>query len=254
MRLIDADKFKEYIKNGVELAIFQAPLKAKKVEEMADCIIADIDAQPTVEAIPKAEYETRLKADMAAILEEIDLQFDEICFSKKGKWKTVPEIKAEYKAIIQQKINELKADQEPTTKNDLGVDCISRAQAIERLKLNFPISAGADNSKERYRYMQALADVQAIRELPPVTPQEPKIVPIAEIKYDEDKLKELVDKAVLTVTPQEPRKGHCKDCKWWKDSDGAYRRGVRAESQCPINRREVFEGNGYCYLFEPQES
>ena len=47
--------------------------------------------------------------------------------------------------------------------------------------------------------------------------------------------------------------GHCKDCKWWKDSDGAYRRGVRAESQCPINRREVFEGNGYCYLFEPQE-
>jgi hypothetical protein len=34
--------------------------------------------------------------------------------------------------------------------------------------------------------------------------QEPKIIPVAEIKYDEDKLKELVDKAVLTVTPQEP--------------------------------------------------
>lgn len=60
-----------------------------------------------------------------------------------------------------------------TTKKNLAVDCISRAQAIERLNLNFPISAGADNSKERYRYMQALADVQAIRELPPVTPQEP---------------------------------------------------------------------------------
>ena len=58
--------------------------------------------------------------------------------------------------------------------HDLGGDCISRSQAIERLKLNFPVSAGADNSKERYRYMQALADVQAIRELPPVTPQEPK--------------------------------------------------------------------------------
>lgn len=38
-----------------------------------------------------------------------------------------------------------------------------------------------------------------------VLEQEPKIVPIAEIKYDEDKLKELVDKAVLTVAPQEPR-------------------------------------------------
>lgn len=46
---------------------------------------------------------------------------------------------------------------------------------------------------------------------------------------------------------------HCKDCKWWRDSDGLYRRGCHAESQCPINRREVFEGNGYCYMFEPQE-
>lgn len=53
-----------------------------------------------------------------------------------------------------------------------------------------------------------------------------------------------------SVSPQEPR---CKDCKWWKDSDGEYRRGCGAESQCPINRREVFEGNGYCYMFEPQE-
>ena len=52
---------------------------------------------------------------------------------------------------------------------------------------------------------------------------------------------------------QEPKTGHCKDCKWWKDSDGVYRRGCHAESQCPINRREVYEGNGYCYMFEPQE-
>lgn len=37
--------------------------------------------------------------------------------------------------------------------------------------------------------------------------QEPtaKLVPIAEIKFDEDKLKELVNKAVLTVTSQDPR-------------------------------------------------
>ena len=48
---------------------------------------------------------------------------------------------------------------------------------------------------------------------------------------------------------QEPR---CKDCKWWKDSDGEYRRGCGAESHCPINRREVFEGNGYCYMFSPK--
>lgn len=59
---------------------------------------------------------------------------------------------------------------------------------------------------------------------------------------------------VIKALEQEPRKGHCKDCQWWKDSDGAYRRGVRAESQCPINRKEVYEGNGYCYMFKPQES
>lgn len=57
---------------------------------------------------------------------------------------------------------------------NLGVDCISRTRAIERLKLNFPISQGADNSRDRHRYMQALADIQAIRELPSVTPQAPR--------------------------------------------------------------------------------
>lgn len=46
----------------------------------------------------------------------------------------------------------------------------------------------------------------------------------------------------------------CRDCKQWRDHDGLFRRGVGAESRCPINRREVFEGNGYCYMFEPKES
>ena len=58
--------------------------------------------------------------------------------------------------------------------HDLGGDCISRTRAIERLKLNFPISQGADNSRDRYRYMQALADLQAIKELPSATSQEPR--------------------------------------------------------------------------------
>ena len=52
---------------------------------------------------------------------------------------------------------------------------------------------------------------------------------------------------------QEPKIGHCKDCKWWKDKDGAYRRGIGAESQCPINSGKVFEGDGYCYMFESKE-
>lgn len=52
------------------------------------------------------------KEDLVAMLEEIDLQFDEICFCRKAEWKTVPEIKAEYKAVIQQKINKLRGDKD----------------------------------------------------------------------------------------------------------------------------------------------
>jgi hypothetical protein len=65
-----------------------------------------------------------------------------------------------------------------------------------------------------------------------------------------------IAKELEQLPPAQPEQktGHCKDCKWWKDTDGAFRRGIGAESQCPINREEVFEGNGYCYLFEPQES
>ena len=38
----------------------------------------------------------------------------------------------------------------------------------------------------------------------------------------------------------------CKDCKHWKDSDGVYRRGVDAESKCPLNIQEVYAGTFYC--------
>lgn len=56
-----------------------------------------------------------------------------------------------------------------------------------------------------------------------------------------------------SVNPQE-RTGHCKDCRWWKDSDGVYRRGIGVESKCPINNESVNHGLGYCYMFEPQKS
>ena len=102
-------------------------------------------------------------------------------------------------------------EQEPTPKNDLAVDCISRKAALD------------------------------------ITWQDPSYSdPLNVLTEVRDKIRELP-----SVTPQEPR---CKECKWWKDSDGEYRRGCGAGSRCPINRREVFEGNGYCYLFEPQDS
>jgi len=48
--------------------------------------------------------------------------------------------------------------------------------------------------------------------------------------------------------------GYCKDCKEWKDSDGVFRRGVGAESNCRINSDIVYEGNGYCYMFKPKDA
>lgn len=68
-------------------------------------------------------------------------------------------------------------------------------------------------------YTPLVVDADDIEELPPVIPQEPK----------------------------------CKNCKWWKDSDGKYRRGCGAESQCHINTDVVYRGEGYCYMFSPKE-
>lgn len=81
-----------------------------------------------------------------------------------------------------------------------------------------------------------------------------EIIDFCDMKAQLEPENEDVFNAIVKALEQEPKIGHCKDCKWWKDSDGFYRRGSHAESQCPINRREVFEGNGYCYMFEPQES
>ena len=112
-------------------------------------------------------------------------------------------------------IKDLEAlEQEPTTKNDLGVDCISRQAVIDLMMQKWGENFSGDDAMQE--------SIDAIRVMP-------------------------------SVTPQEPKTGHCRDCKWWKDSDGAFRRGIEAESQCPMNRIEVYEGNGYCYMFEPQE-
>lgn len=69
------------------------------------------------------------------------------------------------------------------------------------------------------------------------------------VSHFADNLRECICEELPSVTPQVPK---CKDCKWWKDSDGEYRRGCRAESKCPINTHEVYCGKGYCYMFSPK--
>ena len=61
-------------------------------------------------------------------------------------------------------------EQEPTTKNDLGVDCISRAEAIKCLECDFDIT-GKENMKTVVNYINSAHD--KIVNLPRVK-QEPK--------------------------------------------------------------------------------
>ena len=59
-----------------------------------------------IEAIPKADYETRLKADMAAMLTEIQLEIEELDTPNNGS------AYMDCVEIIQEKINVLRGEEE----------------------------------------------------------------------------------------------------------------------------------------------
>ena len=97
-RLIDADVLRE--------EVYSWGMNDYEPSDFADAI----DDAPTVEAIPKADYENRLKADIKAILVELQLEIEELDVSD-----VVPEYQdgaeetREYIAnMIEEKINSLK--------------------------------------------------------------------------------------------------------------------------------------------------
>ena len=100
-RLIDADKLRyKHSLNTVNTTMPQS----------FPCITKDeINNAPTVEAIPKADYENRLKADMVAMLTELQLEIEEHKMTSdvtnQGTWN---ECIACCSRVIQQKINSLK--------------------------------------------------------------------------------------------------------------------------------------------------
>ena len=114
MRLIDADKiqFSEIDEIGGEY------------EPYLGCSKRQIDNLPTVEAIPKADYEHRLKADLKAILVDLQLEIEEKEQYYQDKFlesKNAVHDAAmggrmfgcgECKELIQEKINSLKAERE----------------------------------------------------------------------------------------------------------------------------------------------
>ena len=84
MRLIDVDKL-----NRKDVNCANTPMNF-------------IDTAPTVEAIPKADYEVKLKADMVAILNQIKDEIEKVfCMSVvTNELRTPMEVKTEILQII----------------------------------------------------------------------------------------------------------------------------------------------------------
>ena len=68
-----------------------------------------------------------------------------------------------------------------------------------------------------------------------------------------DSNKKRLDDWINSLPSAEPEIIRCKDCKHWKDSDGVFRRGTGAESKCPLNLHQVYEGTFFCGLAERRE-
>ena len=70
-RLIDVSELHNTVMiNKSEWGIFATP-----IDRLVESLVMQVS---TVEAIPKADYENRLKADMVAMLKELQLEIEEI--------------------------------------------------------------------------------------------------------------------------------------------------------------------------------
>lgn len=69
-------------------------------------------------------------------------------------------------------------------------------------------------------------------------------------KHGRDAKPEEIQWTLEKLPSAQPEIVRCKECKYWKDSDGVYRRGFDAESKCPLNLKKVYEGTFYCGMAE----
>jgi hypothetical protein len=112
MRLIDADVLIDELKQSA-LHHCNNPREDSLLQR--DRVI--VRAQPTVEAIPKDQYEARLKADLVAMLTEIQLEIEEVpkyCMTHDGTcvYRKSEEYISDINNVIQQKINALKESED----------------------------------------------------------------------------------------------------------------------------------------------
>ncbi len=106
MRLIDADVLISELK---ESALHHCNNPREDSLLQRDRVI--VRAQPTIEAIPKDQYETRLKADLEAIFVGLQMEIGECVDGAEGSpqfEQGVTNARVQVVEIIQQKINALK--------------------------------------------------------------------------------------------------------------------------------------------------
>ena len=79
----------------------------------------ELDKIPTVEAIPKADYEARLKADLVAMLTDIQLEIEELDLKDSvfDYQKGAEETREYISDLIQQKIDVLKGGEDDAGKD-----------------------------------------------------------------------------------------------------------------------------------------
>ena len=90
--------------------------------------------------------------------------------------------------------------QEPTTKNDLGVDCIPRIEVIDYLCKHCP------DDGECFKDCD---EIKHLRNIPSVTPQEHRWIPVTE-RLPEDKQRVLVTRKSGTI-------GYITWNTWWNE-------------------------------------
>jgi len=105
-RLIDIDEARKEYSNLMDLTMSDTTL--------LHTLYGVLDDAPTVEAIPKDQYEARLKADMVAMLTEVQLEIEELDSRAGYDGNGMPTFSTDYirkkkvNELIQQKIDKLK--------------------------------------------------------------------------------------------------------------------------------------------------
>jgi hypothetical protein len=105
-RLIDGNYLYDKLKNnGIENVY------------LGDEVLKMVKEEPTVEAISKSDYEARLKADLVAMLENLDLLIEEFTITTSISREDIyfgmgaKEMQKKIKNLIQEKINALRGEE-----------------------------------------------------------------------------------------------------------------------------------------------